>query len=63
MTKIELQQACLATDTAYGAYYHRHFSLRRDDRSIPSTEPVTQDVLLELLRLQRAWEATAATRA
>ncbi len=55
-----IQRECLASDETYRTYYERHFSLRREDRSIPQVERVTQQVLRELSRLQRSWESSPA---
>ena len=58
MNLAEIQRECLASDETYRAFYDRHFSLRQQDGSIARVEPVTQEVLHELLRLQRIWEAS-----
>ena len=57
MNRIELQRACLADGGDYAAYYRRFFSTRLADESIPPVERVTQEVLRELSRLQKEWEA------
>jgi hypothetical protein len=58
MNGLELQRECLYADPTYSAYYYRFFSVRRSDHTIPPVEAITQDVLLELERLERAWVAT-----
>ena len=57
MNEATVQRECLAIDPEYGAYYRRHFSTRLADGSIPPVERVTQEVLRELSRLQKEWEA------
>ena len=55
MNGIDRQRECLANDAEYSAYFHRFFSVRQSDGSIPPVEIVTQDVLVELERLARAY--------
>jgi hypothetical protein len=58
MNLAEIQSECYASDEMYRAYFKRHFSLRRADGSVAPVERVTQEVLHELVRLQRIWEAS-----
>ena len=58
MNQASLQRECLADGGEYAAYYRRFFSTRLADGSIPPVEHVTQEVLRELNRLQKEWEAS-----
>ena len=56
MSPSTLHDECFAEDAAYRTYFSRFFSVRTADGSIPSTEPVTQEVLHTLSQLQREWQ-------